>query len=521
MKRLNIILCFAALLFAAACKKDKSNYDLKPDEILTITGINPRYTVVSEKETLSIDPIISSNETNADFEYLWGIYETGVVNGIPKLDTIAVTKKLDYPVKIPAKGWTLVFRVKNKKTGYAKFFTSALSVITEFTRGWYVAKDDGTNADLDLFLTPNSIKPEGEKRENIYSQVNGSKLEGKVQLMDYVTSYRSTASGSPSPSATRTLFLSTDKEVAAIYINTLKTIRSFNSLFYQTPAVAAPQVAFIGYGDFFLINNGVLHGISTQSGNSGIFGAPILRDERNSPYRLSKYFIGSDYSNPYFFDENSSSFVSASGSATTITSITDDAGTSMPVNRNNKTLLYMGYKSNTYLPAPDYRFKVTGYAVFQDKTDPSVKILSEVATDGNKIKLVNDPLKSSDKMYNASMYTLLSENENIIYFTVGNQVWSRNLSSKSEILEYTAPAGEQITFIRHKTYSAGSDAAYAFNYFMIGTQSSGNYKVRMFNKSSGSLVSTPVFTLEGKGIARDVLYISPSRGTSNTSPTSF
>jgi len=45
---------------------------------------------------------------------------------------------------------------------------------------------------------------------------------------------------------------------------------------------------------------------------------------------------------------------------------------------------------------------------------------------------------------------------------------------------------------------------------MVGTKVGSNYKIRLFNKASGSISGAPVATIEGTGIARDVLYISPS-----------
>lgn len=517
MRNLYIALSSVALLLLASCAKDKSNYDFQPQEAVSVSGIQSNYTVISEKESLVINPEVTSTDPNADLEYLWGIYETNVQGYAPVLDTLARTKNLNYAVKQPAKGWVLVFRVTNKRTKYAQYFTSGINVVTDFTRGWYVAKDDGSQSDLDLFLTPTSIVPDGTKRENIYSFVNGSKLEGKARMMTYFTSFKSTVTGTLAN--TKTLVLVTDKDASVANINTLKNIRNMSTLFYEQPAVKAPDFAFYGSSAFYLINNRQVYSIYAMSANNGQFGARKLKDDQNTPYRLSPYFIGSSYGDPYFFDETSSSFLSCSmGTGTSLVGITDETGTSMPTNNNNKTMLYMGYKFNTYLPAPEYRFKVTGYAVFQDKTNTSLKILSEVATDRTKIKLVNDTLKTTDKLYNASMYTLLSEDENIIYFTVGNQVWSRNLSSKSELLQYTIPAGEEITFIRHKKYT--SEAAFAHNYFMIGTKVGDSYKIRMFTKSSGSLAASPAFTLEGKGIARDVLYISPSV-SEGTYPISF
>lgn len=103
-----------------------------------------------------------------------GIYETNVQGRIEPLDTIGRTKDLNYYVREDAKDWVLVFMVRNKKTGYTQYKNSTLTVNTQFTRGWYVLKDDGTQSDLDLFLTPASAKAE-EKVEDVFSLVNGKR----------------------------------------------------------------------------------------------------------------------------------------------------------------------------------------------------------------------------------------------------------------------------------------------------------------------------------------------------------
>jgi hypothetical protein len=174
----------------------------------------------------------------------------------------------------------------------------------------------------------------------------------------------------------------------------------------------------------------------------------------------------------------------------------------MSATNNNKNLLYMGFKSG---PIP-----VIGYAMFQDKTNQNLKILSQINPSATAFNIVNDTLKTSDKIYNANRLMLLDGDENLIYFVVGNEVYSRNLTNKFEQLQYSVPSGEEITFIRHRKYTVASDLAFNHNYVMVGTKVGDRYKVRMFTKSSGNLSAAPVFTLEGKGIVRDVMYVSPN-----------
>lgn len=343
-------------IFTASCKKDLGNYKAK--EEITITGIADNYTKISGFDKLTIDPVVSSTEKDAEFEYLWGIYETSVQGSIPVLDTIGRTKALDYLVKQSAKGWVLVFRATNKKTGYSKYFDASINVVTDYTRGWYVAKDEDNQSDIDLFLTPSSITPES-RRENIFSLVNGKKLEGKAQLFSFFADYKSSANGAIGN--TRSLFLTTDKDLSVVNINTIKEIHNFNGLFYASPATKAPDFVCNGTTVFFVVNNGQLHSISNNTANMGLFGARQLKDNSDTPYKLSKYFMAYRSAASIFFDENSSSFISASGSETVMNSVTDSKTTGIKANNNNMKLLFMGTKS----PGP-----FISYAIFQDKTNP-------------------------------------------------------------------------------------------------------------------------------------------------------
>lgn len=501
MKNIKILLFIATCAFLFSCAKDKSNYDYKPKEKITVAGIDPSYTKISESDRIILNPTVSSTDQSAEFEYLWGIYETNVQGSVPVLDTLAKTKNLDYLVKKPAKSWVLVYRVTNKKSGYSEYFTSTINVITEFTRGWYIAKDDGSNSDLDLFLTPSSIVTTAENlKENIYSAVNGKKLDGKAQQLTFFSTYKSTVTGTLGN--TRALFVTTDKDVSGTNINTLKEIRGFNNLFYTAPQVKSPSAVILASTANYLINNGQCHAIYTMSANSGQFGVAKIKDDASTPYSLSKFFIANPYIDPFFFDQTSSSFISTTPTGAFMTSISNASNTAMSAINNNKSLLYMGFKSGTST--------VVGFAVFQDKTNPSLKILSQLNTSKTAFSMVNDTLKTTDKIYNASRYTLLDGDENLMYFCVGNDIYSRNLSNKFEQLQFSVPAGEEITFIRHRKYGVTSDLPFNYNYVMVGTKVNDRYKVRMFTKSSGNLSTTPAFILEGKGIARDAMYIAPS-----------
>lgn len=501
MKTLYRIALFIAVFSVWSCKKDKGNYDYTEKEIISVKGIAGNYPVLSGLN-ITIDPEVTSNK-EGELEYLWGIYETNVAGGYnPVMDTVSRTKKIDYVVNRTVKDWFLVLRVTNRKTGYAQYFNTTINVGTEFTRGWYVVKNEADKADLDLFLTPQNITPT-IKRENIYSLMNGKKLDGNALMLRLYHDYKAPKDGLYSP--TRSLFLVTDKDASVVDISTLKEIHDMNGLFFGPPAVK--RIGFVG-NDFlvyYMVNDGQLYSIVGQGPSSGIFGGRKIKGGEDLPYNLSKYHLMMFAS--YFFDETSSSFVSASDRSLYLTAITDHPSTELSATNNNKKMLFMGAKTTSPL---------AGYALFQDKTDPSLKSLVSITPSTASFRMVNDILKPTDKIYNGANFALLFGDESMIYFSVGNEIWSRNLSNKFEQLQFTVPSNETVTFIRHRKYTgAGVEAPYSYNYMMIGTKSGDNYKIRMFTKASGNLAAAPAFILEGKGSPADAMYVSPSITTTS------
>ncbi len=507
---LDITLLFITFLFSS-CLKDRGNYTYTDHEEITIKGIEKEYTKISTQEKLTINPEVTSSKPNAEFEYSWGIYETNTKENDPTLDIIATSKNLDYLVIQPAQKWALIFKATNKKTGYSKYITSYVNVVTEFTRGWYVTKGINEETDLDLFLTPDNIIPT-TKIENVYSLVNGKRLKGNPIMTTFFSDYKSNTLNSARFTNTRALFLTAENDAGVININTLREIRSFNSLFYSPPQHKKPLFCMNAYGGIFFNNNGGLHSILSMSDNTGQFGVKQMGDDKNKPYRLSKYFIGKPTYN-FLFDEISKSFVSAMPLGDMLIKSVDVDNTEMPANNTNKNMLYFGCNGN-------FPPKVIGIAIMQDIADPSLKLLSFIAPSTNygaNLYINNDTLAVTDKLYNGEYFTVLEGDENLMYFTTGREVWTRNLSNSFEQLQYTVPEGETITYIRHRKYS---EDEYAYNYIIIGTKIGNNYKVRMFQKISGNLNPQPDIVLEGTGTVGDVIYISPSVGT-NTYLNSF
>lgn len=509
MKKLYYYLAVLLIFMTFSCAKDKGNYDYDTAEQIEISGIETLYNAVSLQDTLRIVPTAKSNK-EGELEYRWGIYETNVQGRTEPLDTIARTQALDYFVDKEAKSWVLVFIVKNKKTGFTQYKSSSLAVSTLFTRGWYVLKDDGSNSDLDLFLTPKNNIVEGVL-ENVYSDVNGKKMEGTGVFLSFATNYKSNILNPSLFSNTRALLVSTNKDLQAIAVNSMKYIRDRETIFLGgNRPVSGDAALFNGSSATYALNDGQLYNIYAMSTNAGQFGNKVMIDGNNSPYRLSKYMLSSTNTDPILFDDISSSFVTlGNGSGSSFTTYANATGNTFNTSSNNQKALYMGIKSAVYLPAPDYYYKANGYVILQDKTDPSLKTLCFLEKNKFVLTVKGEAIAPTSKLYNADLHTLIYEDESLMYFVSNNQVYSRNLSNGFEQLQFTLPGSEQAVFIKHIKYNEAANTGYSFNYFIIGSKSGGDYKVRMFNKSSGNLDAEPFQTISGKGTARALMYVSP------------
>lgn len=497
-------LSWVLLLLTASCTKEKENSG-RPREELVISGVAVDYSRVSEKDTLVIDPVVTSTDPGADLEYWWGIYPASASGGYVGIDTVSREKTLRYLVKQAANNWRLVLGVKNRNTGYARHVEASLTVTTTFTRGWYVAKDDGTYSDMDLFLTPASSTPDGVL-ENIFSQVNGEKVLGRASKIHYFDTYR-TLLPTGSIGFMKALVLQTDKDVVLSDLNTLKKGKGFKDLFYELPATAAPGMIAVASQAFYMLNDGKLHAIYSTAYNTGVFGAAKMRDNLNTPYRLSKYFLSGSSYNAIFFDQVSGSFVSGTPLGTSMVAITDAAQTDMPSGNTNMSMIYMANRQHFGSYA--------GCALLQDKSDANLKVLATITPVITAFSLDTVHVRPAQKLFHATHYGLFDGDESMLYFAVGNEIWSRNLANGNEVRQFTLPAGEAVSFIRHRKYPAdklsyaASENPFLYNLVMVASHTGGRYKIRMFKKTSGNIAAEPAFTLEGDGEAADAFYMSP------------
>lgn len=488
-------------LLLSSCFDDKTNMNILDNEVITIENIEERYERLTSIDRLVIDPEVTSSRNDAEFSYKWGIYED-YSSGI---ESIAETKNLNYLVNKSAKKWTLVFFATNVKTGFTEMIESRLDVVTPFSRGWYVLKDDGTSSDIDIFMTPNTIQPDPKPIENLMMSLNKRNLVGKgvkMSVMDYYL---------PDPITNRfvnkkALFLMSEEDLFGVSVSDLSIGLDKTSITFMPLSPCKPSGIFpIGNGEFFLINNNKLHARPNGPSTSPLFGIEKAYDSENRDYELSKFLtiglVG------VYFDNKNSSFVGAGSNNTVLTIATDGENTQLTAIENHQRCLYFGAKNNIMTKAIVlFEDKRTGVRSIYDLTLP----LWDMTISMTKRR----ELSRDDKANSATLFTT-SRIADVLYFFVDGKIWSYNVANGTEKVEYVLPDGEEVVFIREHDFMTTKELEqYRYKGVILGSNKGGRYCVRLFDTSAGNFTSTsPSVEFSGNGNCRDVVYISPLENT--------
>jgi len=129
------IIIFSGLIcLMYSCFTDKGNYDYHDINEIKIEGIAKSYSVVTDIDTLVIDPVITMTDgsptDNERFEYAWTI-----VKGYTNKDTICKTRKLVYPVSMATGTFDFYLKIRDKVTDILFMQKSSITVGTAYTRG--------------------------------------------------------------------------------------------------------------------------------------------------------------------------------------------------------------------------------------------------------------------------------------------------------------------------------------------------------------------------------------------------
>ena len=487
MKQLYIIGCLLFFSGLCGCYEDKGNYDYTETFEITIDSLKESYTLYALVDTLRISPEVSP--VNAEYDFHWCVYQTNVQGYAPKLDTIATTRELVYPMTLDPGSYQIVCMATERGTGITRIEERPLTVTTALAEGWYVLREKDGYTDLDLFSTE-----KGKIESIIASNNDGRNLQGEARAIEFSYNYKAWDEVNERYVNTNSIFALSKEDAIVIRTSNGKIIRDIEDLFYERPTVANFQNVCSQSSELYLINDGKGHYIYNMSSNSGRFGAALPGD-----YDL---YPGWTYGvrQPLCFDKVSSSFVALNAMSSKVVNFNEkgavDSVAYPKVNNLNADLLYIGpgiYPS--------------GWALLKKRqTDTCLMYSLEV---NNAYTPYNNPAKKCDTLIDDGTKGLLqadfwasSQNNNIIYFSKEHEIRSCNIDANYvEKNQRTLPSGETVTYMRHLKTSDGK-----VNKLAVATFDGSRYKVYLYDIQAGNLRNDPEI-LEGEGRVGAMIYI--------------
>ncbi len=501
MKYLHFVFAFMALGLICSCIDSDDNLFGEKLEI-SVENIDKDIRVYVNG-VLEITPTIYP--ADREYDCFWGVANKN--NNYSIIDTISFERNLRYTVDLNTGTYTLRFCAKDKETGIFSYTEYNLSVETEMSTGWWVLKEGENGTDADLFTPDKAIT------DVVYSR-NGKALQGKPVDLAYTKNYFVFDPTTDTDVNNTVVFLASENDLAVIDYFTGKQLKGYEDLFMEMPAQRSIQGIFKGASDVHLIADNQLYTMPVTS-YTPHYRQFIIKHLGN--YMLSPYRVASGWSNPMLFDIASSSFCIVDRGATELLYGKAEAS---PAHRNlNMDLLYMGGRTTGSNGAEE------GYAIFKHKGEDVYKLahidatksssdLSASAADRHCVVMEKMETMPSDLNVLHAEHKALSQDNNVIYFAKGNQVYMCNLETFEEREQTTGiTASEEITYIEYiKFMQPWNDQSHWFNYLAIGTVSGGNYKLYLHPVQGGS-IQPAVKVYEGKGKVKRAIYIANISGS--------
>lgn len=488
------------LLLCWACVDDRGNYTYEdPEAILPpkISGLSD--TTFRIPDIVTLTPEIEGLENEDDYWFTWYTYRGGT--GIPVRDTICRSRNLSFQMMYPAgESRTLVYEIKDKKTGVFVNKKVSFYGVAEFNKGWLVLNDENDQTDIDFGF------PDGSVREDILWESQQLKLQGTAVAIVFQSQGYYHQVTNPDGTVTtvgnlRAWHVLSSRDMMSLNTENLAPYKHFDEQFYAVPEVAAPQ-AIMANGNNILMNAGRLYSISGSSSNIGKFGYPRLDYENLFPALMN----GED-GNTLVFSRDARSFV--------MTNIYDMNLRTFHAPDKENSLQVSSTNMNADMIALLQRDSKTAWALMKSVSGPGEYYLADINFKGTDYPFVAfDTLSSDRNLLQADVYA--ANQSNSIWFAKGN-VLSYYSKEASDAVSYEVPNiypfpnGETITWMKRMNGVSDSEGK-GHIYLVVVTNSNAGWKLYRFELEGDGLRpslkpgTTPVIW-SGKGFARYVEWI--------------
>jgi len=485
MKRINVLLIGLAGILAFGCMKDKSTGPAQPLPAFDVTGLPDTINLYTHRDTLQLAPVVAAADT---YEYYWTNISANFLSlygNKNKTDTLAFTKNISLPVMLDPGRYYLVFNVKDKRSGVVKLKTIIFNVSTRNENGWYLVKDNNGKTDIDF------IDKTGRIDNWIAFYNNGRSLDGNAVKGLYSGDLHTTLTSSDLFGG---LVVLSENDAAIYRVSNGAQVYGFDSMFFSKPANRKPQNVFqpMASGNLMLINDNRAYCMT----KGALFTNLPQTYTVSSLAVVGAMDLGWDLKTKSMFCYNGPAFSALGKNGNDLKNM-------------NADLIWLGGYPGirsvafTLFKMPDQRgmlYKLnTLYGFLLGNDSLIMKRDTLPATHG---------LMKADKI--AGNY-----DADYIYYAIGNQVYLTDITTTTERLQVTLPAGETVTDIQHIKYPVpAQNVAYTVDYLAIASYKDGRYKVWLHKISSiGTIQPLPQPNFEGDGRVNTIIYMEKGSGS--------
>ncbi len=429
----SIAIVAAAASMLSACYGDDSTANYKTVNPITIVDQGADALSIYPLDTLRIKPIsYKEGRSDADLTFSWTLHNQNIVPTVLGEEMTLKAKMNFQPMGAP---YRLVYRVTDPASGLFVEKIYSVTVMSPFGTGLIVCDSrDGQTSDVSLCMHRNFLTGSvaDTVMRNLFSAFNGRNIDGLVT--GAVSTYYQTFA---------TLTVGTPKEIVRVDPRDYSFIDSNGAMFFNDPGVynirAVLNDANSGYD---IVNNGgKIHVRSFQSGNRLYAYNFVMPDMSATDITIAH----KPYWNPALcFDRSTGRFLSLDNSKNRF---------SIPAANTSDAASYTGWEEYECLAIFDGNRSRT-HAVVRHRTTGLVRVLAFSNTTSYPYQLssmqIYDLPSDICPEIDKARFFCSTEQAHAIYYATADKVYMVSIvvaNALKTTVEYTAPAGEEITYL--------------------------------------------------------------------------
>ena len=490
-----LVLLLGVGLTLTSCFKDDSTEGMPVSDI-TIADFETSYTKVSYVgEMLTINPEIETGYPESDLEYRWTIVpiQDSNLSSYTQPSEISTEKNLNYEVNIAPDNYTVRLQVSSKSNSYSVSQTTTLVVTTEFSRGFYILKENSEgNSELDLLTT------EGVLSENLLSHTrDGGALKGAPLMLSAIYGQNYIEEGTTSTDKANMICVTTkDKEIASFRSTDMKEIYNKNNMtFSPFEADETPYCLQTGMYMSHLFTSKGVASTYNYKGYSGKLGlSPTDTD--------CSVYMARTGNNICYWDQTGHNIYMCNYNGE-ISLVTETDGTKLQLADYN----CVGAGGN----------KNSGNTLFILENTDKARVVYELTRNG--ILNATYAIDASKHIAKSRFVRVNALQGSYMYGVDENKLYGYDWTSGNEVemnLQGIG-SGETITYVSNQYLNPSPDSSDSekLDYLAVGTQSGNQYHIYFYKMVGGIPDGESVLKASGTGTLHSVRFITPKFSSSD------